>query len=160
MRSIDNNGLILCDMQSKLFEKSRMLNCSSEIFIRRFMNSNIVKIFDSGHILEDTITIENIFEYIEEEYGESNYGTVKYSGNELDWIGYIYRYFCYTYQISSRQVYNIIKPKELRYLYEPYHTLANDQVIERILEAKKINLDPNYFERGLDLLRKLRSNNQ
>ena len=45
-------------------------------------------------------------------------------------------------------------------MYEPYHTLANDQVIERILEAKKINLDPNYFERGLDLLRKLRSNNQ
>ena len=62
MRTIDNNGLILCDMQSELFENSINLDCSSEIFIRRFMNSSIVKKFDSTQLLDDTLTINDIFE--------------------------------------------------------------------------------------------------
>lgn len=52
------------------------------------------------------------------------------------WIGYIYRYFSYTYQKTSKQVYKIIKPKELRGLFLPYHTMDPAQAIERILEAK------------------------
>ena len=51
------------------------------------------------------------------------------------WIGYIYRYFSYTYQKTSKQVYKIIKPKELRGLFLPYHTMDPAQAIERILEA-------------------------
>ena len=73
---------------------------------------------------------------IEEEYGASKYGSVKYNLNELYWIGYLYRYFSYTYNMSSIQVYKIVKPKELRGLYLPYHTLDPSQAIERILEAK------------------------
>ena len=61
---------------------------------------------------------------IEEEYGASKYGSVKYNFN-----------------MSSIQVYKIVKPKELRGLYLPYHTLDPSQAIERILGSKNLLLD-------------------
>ena len=57
------------------------------------------------------------------------------------WIGYIYRYFSYTYKKTSKQVYKIIKPKELRGLFLPYHTMDPAQAIERILEAKGLSVN-------------------
>ena len=50
MKKIDSQRLIICDLQSELFVKSRTLECSSEIFIRRFMNSKIVKLYDNEQI--------------------------------------------------------------------------------------------------------------
>ncbi len=61
--------------------------------MRRFMMSEIVKEFDSLSILDDTLTIDNVYERLEGEFGETNYGKVKYSSEVLywDWI-HIYRY--------------------------------------------------------------------
>ena len=59
------------------------------------------------------------------------------------WIGYLYRYFSITYELTSAQVYKIIKPKELRGLFLPYHTMDPSQAIERILEAKGMLADEN-----------------
>ena len=78
----------------------------------------------------------DLIDLIEEEYGKSEYGSVKYSSNELYWIGYIYRYYAYTYDKTSKQVYKSVKPKELRGLFLPYHTMDPAQAIDRILEAK------------------------
>ena len=158
MRTIDNNGLILCDMQAELFEKSLTLDCSTEIFIRRFMNSKVVKQFDSTQLLDDTLNINDIFELLEAEYGKTSYGSIKYSKDELYWIGHLYRYFCYTYEISSKRAYKIVKPKELRNLFLAYHTFDTKQAIERILEGKNINLDKDYLTEGLKILRRIRNN--
>lgn len=40
--------------------------------------------------------------------------------HEIYWIGYLYRYFAFIYELSSVQVYKIVKPKELRGLFLPY----------------------------------------
>ncbi len=139
MKKIDSDGLLLCDIQSRTFEISREYSLtSSEIFIRRFMNSNIVKYFDSLDILQTNLQPKNIIDCITEQYGSSKYGKIKYEINELHWIGYIYRYFCYTHDISSKRAYKIIKPKELRDVYLPYHSLDPKVAIERILEAKHV----------------------
>lgn len=53
------------------------------------MMSEIVKEFDSLSILDDTLTIDNVYERLEEEFGETNYGKVKYSSEVLYWIGYL-----------------------------------------------------------------------
>lgn len=158
MKKIDSQRLIICDLQSELFVKSRTLECSSEIFIRRFMNSKIVKLYDNEQILYDTVSPEDVFEYLNEEYGETKYGKIKYSEDELYWIGHLYRYFACTYELSSRQVYKIVKPKELKSLFKAYHSLDTAQAIERILEAKNLNLNIDYMEKGLEILRKLRKN--
>ena len=47
-KKIDKDGLLLCELQGKTFEQSAAkTNCSSEIFIRRFMHSNIVNQIDN-----------------------------------------------------------------------------------------------------------------
>ncbi|KHM51068.1 hypothetical protein SAMN02745671_01361 [Anaerovibrio lipolyticus DSM 3074] len=158
MKKIDKSGLILCELQAKTFELSaESLSMSSEIFIRRFMNSQISKVLDSGDILETNIQANDLLERVEEQYGPSNYGKTKFSADELYWIGYIYRYFSYTYEKSSLQVYKIVKPKELRQLYLPYHTIDPAQAIERILEAHNQKLDEDEeIYRQLQILKTIR----
>ena len=47
------------------------------------------------------------------EFGESSYGKGKYSEDELYWMGYLFCYWSYTHQKNSKQIYKIIKLKEL-----------------------------------------------
>lgn len=137
MRKIDKDGLILCDIQAKAFEMSiTEQDTSSEIFIRRFMNSNVAREMDNLGMLQTNLQAKDILARLDEEYGRSDYGSVKYSANEIYWIGYIYRYYAYTYEKTSAQVYKTVKPKELRGVYLPYHTMDPAQAIDRILEAK------------------------
>ncbi len=130
-REINKDGLLMCNLQARIFENSiKKAQVSSEIFIRRFMNSDVAKLFDNGAILQSNIQEDDALYMIEKQYGKSNYGTVRYSSNEMYWIGYIYRYFCFTYDLTSTQVYKIIKPKKLKGLYFAYHTLDPAQAIE------------------------------
>lgn len=142
IKKINRDGLLLCELQAKAFENSiDKMESSSEIFIRRFMKSKIAKRLDNHSILDSNIQANDILTLVDEEYGATDYGSVKYTHNEMYWIGYIYRYFSFTYDLSSSQVYKIIKPKELRGLFLPYHTMDPSQAIERILEAKGMFID-------------------
>lgn len=137
MRKIDEDGLLLCKMQARVFTASASKECcSSSIFIRRFMSSQVAQRMDMGAFLFEACDTNQVFEEIREEFGNTDYGKEKYSEDELYWIGYIYRYWAYTYKKSSKQIYKIIKPKELKGLYFPYHSLDPAQAIERILEAR------------------------
>lgn len=158
MRKISKDGLLLCDLQGKTFERAvDQTFVSSEIFIRRFMNSKIAKALDNESIFQTNIYEKDILDMIEEQYGELKYGSVKYTHNEMFWIGYLYRYFCYTYKLSSVQVYKIVKPRELRGLYLAYHTLDPAQAIERILEAKGLCGDEETeIKRQYEIYRKIR----
>ena len=162
MKKIDNDGLLLCEMQAKAFELSGIeQNTSSAVFIRRFMNSNVAKQLDNMAVLRSNMQAADILKLIDEEYGKSEYGSVKYSLNELYWIGYIYRYYAYTYDKTSRQVYKIVKPKELRDLFLPYHTMDPAQAIDRILEAKGLaNIDDNEEKRQFEIYRRIRKTNE
>ena len=161
MKKISKDGLLLCELQAEAFENSiDKTDTSSEIFIRRFMKSEIAKRFDNESVLESNIQPNDILELINEEYGISDYGSVKYKQNEIYWIGYIYRYFAFTYDISSAQVYKIVKPKELRGLFLAYHTLDPAQAIERILEAKGMLIDEEEeLKRQYEIFRRIRKNN-
>ena len=159
MKKIGRDGLLLCELQATAFENSiDKMDSSSEIFIRRFMKSNIAKRMDDESILESNLQANDILQLVDEEYGVSHYGTVKYTHNEMYWIGYLYRYFAFTYELSSVQVYKIVKPKELRGLFLPYHTMDPAQAVERILEAKGMILnDDRELERQYEIFKKIRS---
>ena len=162
MKKIDNDGLLLCEMQAKAFELSGIeQNTSSAVFIRRFMNSDVAKQLDNMAVLQSNMQAADILKLIDEEYGKSEYGSVKYSLNELYWIGYIYRYYAYTYDKTSKQVYKIVKPKELRDLFLPYHTMDPAQAIDRILEAKGLaNIDDNEEKRQFEIYRRIRKTHE
>ena len=61
MRKISKDGVILCTLQAETFENSvEKMDTSSEIFIRRFMKSEIAKRFDNESILESNIQANDI----------------------------------------------------------------------------------------------------
>ena len=156
MKTMDETGLKLCRAQAELFVSSLSLtDCSSAVFLRRFMNSSAAKRMDEGSFLYEASTNASIIAEIEEEFGKTDYGKIKYTENELYWMGYLYRYWCYTYEKTSKQVYRIIKPTELRELFFPYHSLDNAAAVERILEAKN-SREQDLTERGVEILRRIR----
>lgn len=158
IKKINRDGLLLCELQAKAFENSiDKMESSSEIFIRRFMKSKIAKRLDNQSILDSNIQANDILTLVDEEYGATDYGSVKYTHNEMYWIGYIYRYFSFTYDLSSSKVYKIIKPKELRGLFLPYHTMDPSQAIERILEAKGMFIDEETeLQRQYEIFKRIR----
>ncbi len=157
MKQMDKDGLLLCTLQGNIFASSlENTDSSSEIFMRRFMMSKLVTEFDLKAVLDDSLTIKETFEIIENEFGKTSYGKVKYNKEVLFWIGYLYRYMAYTYDLSSKYIYKIIKPKELNERYYVYHTFDCAQAIERILEEKNISFDEEkQNERLFHLMRRV-----
>lgn len=138
MRKIDYDGLLMCRIQGKIFEKSKeLVNLSSPIFIKNYMNSFDAYMMDEEVFLE---TSRYDLQILQDLNKEKPYGTKKYDSEELYWMGYLYRYFAYTYKISSKQIYKYLPAEKLRLLYLPYHTLDVSQAIERIVEADSLTL--------------------
>ena len=157
MKKMDSYGLKLCKFQAELFQKSMSeTDCGSKIFIRRFMYSDVAKRMDKEGFLYGAFDIIDALNEIEIEFGPSTYGKEKFNGEELYWTGYIYRYWSYITGQSSKQIYKIIKPDELKKLYFPYHSLDPEQAIERIKESKGI-VDVDDITRGVEILRKVRA---
>lgn len=118
------------------------------------MLSKVAVRMDQDGFLYESCTEEGILQEIEEEFGATNYGKEKYSTEELYWMGYLYRYWCYTYEKSSKQVYKQIKPKDLRQLYYPYHSLDPAQAIQRILESQNL-VEEDLTQKGVQILRRI-----
>lgn len=158
MRKFDRDAKLLGDIQAELFEKSvKKLEMGSEIFVRRFMNSKIAKELDDLSFLETNKTVDNIFEELVEQYGESNYGSIKYHHDAMYWAGYLYRVFAYIYEITSKQAYRLLPLGEVISSFEPYHTLDILHAIERLLEAKNISFDGEEMnKRGVAILKEIR----
>lgn len=155
MRDFDEYGLKLCRYQGELFSMSKeKVECSSPVFLRRFMYSDVAQRMDGEGFLFESIRQMDVINEIDAEFGKSNYGKIKYDKEELYWIGYVYRYWCYTYQISSKKLYKMIKPEELKKLYYPYHSLDPAHAIERIMEANYLK-EEDYIQKGVKLLREL-----
>lgn len=159
MIKIDRDGKRLCDFQAELFEKSvSTQDMSSEVFVRRFMNSKIATELDSKAFLDDSKTINDIFNGLDLQYGKTSYGSVKYNKDIMYWVGYLYRYFCYTYDVSSKQAYKYLPLKYVASTFISYHSLDVSQAIERLLEAKKISFkEEDILRRGVDILRVIRN---
>ena len=155
MRQLNRDAKIMMEMQAELFEKSvEKTKTSSEVFVRRFMNSSVAREFDSSAILDDTKSYSAIFSEIEEEYGESSYGSLKYNKDVMYWCGYLYRYFSYVYELSSKQVYKYLPLKYVSSTFESFHTLDVKAAIDRLLEAKGIDLSKDsLIRKGVNYLK-------
>ena len=159
MRTRDKQCIQLAEIQADLFEKStKLLDMSSDVFFRRFMNSNIAKDFDSGAILEVGVSVNGMFSELDNQYGHSNYGSYKYHPDIMYWCGYLYRHLCYLYEISSKQAYKLFPLNYVASTFEAYHTQSIEKAIEMLLEAKGISFDEiETIKRGVSILRKMRA---
>ena len=154
MKKMDDLGLSLCNYQASLFETTvKELSCSSSYFYKKFAFSNLAKRMDKKGFVFESLDVTGAIEELKK---ESNYeiGKNKVSPAIMAWIGYLLRYWAYTYMISTKQVYKYIKFDELCNLYEAYHSLDVEEAIKRINEAHNIKYlgDANY---KMDELKKI-----
>ena len=152
---LDTLDLNLCRIQGDIFEKSiQKLNCSSQIFIRRFMNSKIATTLDNKSYLTQSNNIDEVYDELEEEYGPFNYGKEKFSMNEMQWIGYVFRCMSIVYNLSSKAIYKMFPANDVRTYYNVFHTFDIVQAAERMLETKNYDFEDN-THKGLRIYRRL-----
>ena len=96
MKNFDHNGLLLAEYQGKLFEKSTELDCSTGIFLRRFLHSDLLEKLDTNQPSLVSLDVNDGINSILEQFGNTDYGKEKYSGSSMFWMGYMYRYISYT----------------------------------------------------------------
>lgn len=155
MKKLDFNERKLCQIQGKIFEESiEKVECSSLIFIRRFMQSDLSKKFDDYSFLVMALDINDCFYEIEKEYGVSSYGKIKYSKNEMFWIGYIYRALSIIYKLSSREIFKLFNAKKIVTYYNIYHTFDVEQAVEKMMESINYQI-PDFEKDAYQLLKKL-----
>lgn len=155
MRPLDSDELLLCRLQAKLFEKSvTKTQYSSPIFIRRFMLSKLSRSFDNKNYLYQYNYIDDCFDMLDEEYGKTTYGKIKYTKDQMFWIGYIYRCISIKYDLASYTVYHLFNATEIVKYYNIGHTFDPVDMAERMIES--IHYDTRPIEvRALEIMRKL-----
>lgn len=159
MRELDKDGRLLCEMQGKIFEKSaEAYGTSSAVFIRRYMNSDYAGRMDKAGFIDRPTDESEAFHALDEQYGPSSYGKTVYSRDELFWIGYLYRYWAYTYEISSRRVYKTANAFQMHSVYYILHTMDPSAAIIRLLEGKNsLGDEEGLTEKGVRILRQIRN---
>ena len=139
MKEFDHNGLMLAEYQGKLFEKSAELDCSSSIFIRRFLHSELLNDLDNSKSI--SYDINEGIKSILEQFGDSSYGKEKYSKAALFWIGYMYRYIAYTREQETSYIMKLFNHKQMNNVYYSYHTQDPEWCIKSLLN---LNGMPEY----------------
>ena len=112
MREFDHNGLLLAEFQGKLFEKSGELDCSTGVFIRRFLHSELLKRMDTNDPSAVSLDVNDGISDILGQFGESDYGK------------YIMKLFDY---------------RQLNALYLPFHTQDPEWCIQNLLEINDLS---------------------
>ena len=145
MRTLDTNGLRLCEYQAKLFEASvDRFDCSTSIFLRRFYYSNLLATLDKNNSSLLSLDVSEGLDEIEKQFGKSNYGNEKINKEILFWVGYMYRYISYTRNINTQILFKTFNYKKMFELYHVYHTQDLEWCVKSLLEL--YNLDENYFD--------------
>ena len=149
MRKFDHSGLLLAEYQGKLFEASVSLDCSSAIFIRRFLHSNLLKQLDNNNPSLLSLDVIEGINSIQEQFGKSSYGKNKYSASAMFWMGYLYRYISYTREMPTKLLFKLFDYKQLNEVYYTYHTQSPEWCVENLLELN--NLTENIFDKNYRL---------
>ena len=147
MKNFDHNGLLLAEYQGKLFEKSTELDCSTGIFLRRFLHSNLLEKLDTNQPSLVSLDVNDGINSILEQFGNTDYGKEKYSGSSMFWMGYMYRYISYTREIRTRFLMELLDYRQMNDVYYSFHTQDPEWCIQSLLEINHLTesvFDNNY----------------
>ena len=123
--------LKLCDVQGRLFVLSVMHGYGSEKFIKIFMQSETAKALDSSYNCKQCFGEEYLFDEVIEMAGDIFKENDKvYPSECIYWIGYIYRYWHYHTNESSKEIYKQASAKVMKQNYARLHMMTSEEVIE------------------------------
>ncbi len=153
MKELDTNGIYICDNLGKLFALSTKEDYSSPIFLRRFLHSDVIEKFEKHQSAFITPFTDELIEDINNQFGKSEYGTIKYNIDAMYWLGYVYGYISYTRDCKIRILLKVFNPNDLIKYYPSYHSQSNEWVIDTLL--KQYNLTENFFDNNWRFLQTL-----
>ena len=127
--------LQLCDIQGRLFKLSARKGISSAEFIKVFMKSATAKALDSAYNQMQWAGEEYLLEEVIDEAGDrfEKPGEV-YAEELIYWIGYIYRYWHYWTEESSKEIHKQVSAKVTKQNYERLYAMTPEEVIEVLKE--------------------------
>ena len=130
----------LCDIQGRLFELSVEKGFNSESFAKHFMESNVAKALDSSYNRMQWVGEEYLLEELIDECGETfKSGGKVATKDEIYWIGYIYRYWHYYKNETSKKIYKQAPYERMKINYLMFHTMAPEMAIDDLIEIYKQN---------------------
>lgn len=125
--------LKVCDIQGRLFELSAKNGYDSKKFIESFMNSETAKQLDSDYNFLQWAGEEYILDQLTDEKEIIQNGNT-YDRNTIYWIGYIYRYWHYHYNETSKEIYKQANAEVMKRNYLIFHTFDPIVAIEDLKE--------------------------
>lgn len=156
MKEFNIIGLRVCEYQGKLFEAStKKLKCSSKIFLRRFIHSELLTFLDKNDDIFIPYTIDEALDDIEKEFGKTEYGSVKFNPENMYWMGYMYRYMSFTRETNTNLLFKWFPPEQLNNVFYSFHTQDPEWCIRSLLEMN--NLEENIFNPNWRLLQAIRT---
>ena len=128
--------LALCDTQGQLFELAAERGYSSEAFIKAFMTSQVAADMDKDFHHVQWAGKAYILSRMEDELANqlTKEGEI-YDKETLYWAGYIYRYWNFYKNESSREIYKQASAKTMKVVYLMYHTMSPEMAIDRLKDA-------------------------
>ena len=129
---MDGLQLKLCDIQGRLFELSGANGYDSVTFVKAFMTGDVAKGLDSKFNRMQWAGEEYLLEELVDVAGDklSKEGEL-FSKDILYWMGYLYRYWHYYKNESSKNIYKIAPFKTMNINYLMFHTFSVEHAIEQ-----------------------------
>lgn len=136
-----NHEQRMCEMQGEFFELSiHNFDCSSFLFISRFMNSEIAKDLDEVDNPYNFISPNNLISLMRMNYPSiTKENGEKISEKVMKWIGYIYRAYSIIKKRSSSTIYKSLKAEKMVSLFDSYHTMSPEYCVDRLEEIVNQN---------------------
>ncbi len=127
--------LKLCDIQGRLFELSLNAGFDSISFIKAFMTSDVAENLDSPYNRMQWAGEEYLLEeLIAEKKDDLIKSNTQFSRDVLFWIGYIYRYWHFYRNESSKTIYRIAPAETMERNYLMFHTMDAKMAIDDLIE--------------------------
>lgn len=143
----------VCDNQGELFEYSALLGYNSSEFIKGYMSSRVAQrmysSYDSIQMMDRSYVLEEFLDEV----------PIPCDGKIWDpeamwWTGYVYRYWGDYKKVVPPAIYDIADGLTMVSLHPGYHTLDDEQAIDRlyelhgaVLKRKKAEISPHCLDR-------------
>lgn len=124
--------IMKCRKQALIFEISAERGWDSYKFIRRWMNSDVRSCLDHDDPAFSSQSRYYLLEVFEEDNSMESGET--YDIDMMHWLGYLYSYWHYAYEVMSKEILAMITPEDILKNYDVLHTQSNKYTLDWIYE--------------------------
>lgn len=127
-----------CRMSALMFSKSGELGLDSEEFARLVMNSRTGQLIYTHESPEVWYGPLYTLELVEVDDNLTFPKGEPLPGWFLEWVGYLYFYWCDAFSMSAKEIYSEALVKLLAEMYEGIHVMSYEDQIKNVLERNEM----------------------